>query len=272
MHNKQKPGRGQGNKNSVCLHCAYACNSFRCGWVDTLDIRNLPKGAEYTVSRKDGGDHYKITSCPRCRRERIPIVPEATASIRLLEAMLTKMTESYEKALISDKSKDIKECEDSIRNMWIWDSLIGAGCTYSAPEAAILAIREKVHDQRTVTILSGWMENCLGKVKPNTLTKYQKGIEHYRKNGSIDVISTKRLIKRLDNRIRSAEPQNYNYVKTEICKNVLKTIEKMIEKMKEMNKNTMKKCEIEPETVQRQEPDELMIWWYNTTIYLNCMC
>ena len=267
MHNKQ-PGRGQDDKNSVCLQCAYACNSARCGWVDTLDIRNLPKGAEYTISRKDGGDHYKITSCPRCRKERIPIVPEATASIRLLEAMLTKMTESYEKALIADKSKDIEECEDSIRNMWIWDSLIGAGCTYSAPEAAILAIREKVHDQRTVTILSGWLETYLGKVKPNTLTKYQKGIEHYRKNGSIDVISTKRLIKRLDNRIKSSEPQNYNYVKTEICKNVLKTIEKM----KEMNKNTMKKCEIKPETVQKQEPDELMIWWYNTVIYLNCMC
>jgi hypothetical protein len=46
----------------------------------------------------------------------------------------------------------------------------------------------------------------------------------------------------------------------------------MIEKTKEMNKNTMKKCEIKPETVQKQEPDELMIWWYNTTIYLNCMC
>ena len=281
MQQARKKGRFHNPKVSVCFTCVHACDGRRCGWADTLRTENLPEGAEFrTAQRKmyQGKEkvYYQIKSCPKHEKGHTNTIPQEQGAFKLAEAMLYKLSESYEEALCAGDQKRIDEYEALIRDNWIWEVLFRAGYTKTSPEDCITAIRKKAHDAQSITILTDWLIIRLNNVKPDLLTKYRTALEHYRDMNTIDVISTKRLINELKTRIERTEPKNFESIKNQIIGNVLPKLdeliraneEKPIEKPK--NKKTFVAHKEEPKI--EKMPDSIEIWIAEMKMYLNLMC
>lgn len=265
-------------KISVCLSCVHACDGRRCGWVETLRPENLPRGAEYTIARidktkryrKEAKTYYQIKSCPQFKKGVDHTPPQEPNAIKLAEAMLYKLSESYEDALISNDRTAIDECEYCIKHNWIWDVLWQSGLMETTPDTVIEVIRSRVHDARSVTVLTDWLNQRLNSVKPELIKSYITALEHYRDTDASDVASTKRLIKDLKTRIENTRPKNYTTVKTQICDNA-------ITKLKSNKTKITKKPKEQKSFVAHREkvetiPDTIQIWLMETTMYLNLMC
>lgn len=278
MQQRQQRTKKGRVKASVCFTCSHACDGRRCGWADTLKTENLPEGAEYTIARidktkrysKEAKTYYQIKSCPQFEKGVDHTPPQEPNAIKLAEVMLYKLSESYEDALISNDRMAIDECEYCIKHNWIWDVLWQSGLMETTPDTVIEVIRSRVHDARSVTVLTDWLSQRLNNVKPELIKSYITALEHYRDTDKTDVISTKRLIKELKTRIENTRPKNYTAVKTQICNNT-------ITKLKANETKITKKPKEQKSFVAHREkvetiPDTIQIWLMETTMYLNLMC
>lgn len=276
------PNRGA----SICAKCKKSCDGRLCGWADTLKTENLPKGAEFVLSRvgRDKSNkekhYYKITSCPvfECGHSRT--TPEDTAALRLAERLLWELSEGFEQALINGDRAAEREYEYDIRSCWIWHIF---SMNDKTADSCIAAIRQRVEDTRQYDFIANQMKQKLKRMTLERQALYKEALRRYRETGAIDVVGTRRVMNDLHRLITAKPVRDINNLRISICDNILSdlanvsdipTTEIRTETEKKAPTKRRRKLIAHEDKATAPEPkaDKTEAWLADWVMYLNLMC
>lgn len=271
---------------SICAMCKKSCDGRLCGWADTLKTENLPKGAEFVLSRvgRDKSNkekqYYKITSCPvfECGHSRT--TPEDTAALRLAERLLWELSEGFEQALVNGDRAAEREYEYDIRSCWIWHIF---SMNDKTADSCIAAIRQRVEEARQYDFIADQMKQKLKRMTLERQALYKEALRRYRETGAIDVVGTRRVINNLHSLITAKPVRDINSLRISVCDNILSdlanvsdipTTEIRTETEKKAPTKRRRKLIAHEDKATAPEPkaDKTEAWLADWVMYLNLMC